>query len=190
MPAADLRADLVRRLARALDAEPVVGLTMSKNSQLQTCIGQIQARVEPPRETLPGWILRLYNAMKDAEECRADFSLDAGVVEVLQELLAWVRGYGLLELHGARLPLLERMAGMLEQFSITWARHPGAITLAAVMYELKELAEVVRRRTLPRDWAKDRHIEDLFSHPLKSDFCFAAWHAKALGYGLGKGVMR
>lgn len=186
----DLRDDLVHRLAQALDAEPIVGLTRSKNTQLETCIGRIRAKVEPRQEPLPGWILRLYNAMKDAQECRADFSLDAGVLQVLQELLAWVRGNGLLELHGARLPLLERLAGTLEQFSIAWAKHPGAVTLAAVMYELKELADVVRRRTLPRDWAKDRHVEDLFSHPLKTDFRFADWHAKALGYGLGQEVMR
>ncbi len=188
MPARDPSADLVRRLAEALDTEPVVGLTMSKSAQLQTCVGRIQAKVEPPKETLPGWIVRLYNAMRDAEECRADFSFDAGVLQVLRELLAWVRGHGLLELHGARLPLLERLAGTLEQFSVTWAKHPGPITLVGVMHELKELAEVVRRRALPRDWSKERHIEDLFSHPLKSDFSFAAWRAKALGYGLGEGL--
>lgn len=181
----DLRVGLVRRLAELLDVEPVVQLTINKNSQLQNCVQRIRAATEPP-DDLPGWIRRLYNAMKDAEECRRDFSLDAGLAEVLRQLISWVQEQGLAGRGGTMPPLLEKLAALLDQFSESWAKHPGKLTLAAAMCELKEVADLVRRRALPRDWANDRHVEDLFSHPMKGGFQFSAWREKTLGFGLGR----
>jgi hypothetical protein len=124
--------------------------------------------------------------MKDAEECRRDFSLDAGLAEVLRQLLSWVQEQGLADRGGTSLPPLERLAAMLDQLSISWAKHPGGLTLAAAMYELKEVADLVRKRAVPHDWVNDRHVEDLFSHPMKGGFQFSTWREKALGFGLGR----
>ena len=166
-----------RRTAGTVNPPAIYSLTARKNNQLHQCIASMNKDVTIPEIARTGWVRDTVQCLIDAKERRRRFSFRPDAFRKLSTLLDWVTEKDVERGDGRRLAALDEIV----------AQRRGRIDgdgIDRVIDELNELANVLRFRGRPVDWANYRPVEDLFGKPLIAEFDFYGWKERALDYGI------
>lgn len=159
------------------DVSAIRGLTRLKNNQFHQCIASLNKAVEIPEFVRSGWVRTTVEALSKAKELRRRSTFTSDDLNKLRTLLDWVSG---------NVPEKESRGCLttLRQVASDHPSHVEGSQLDQVTDGLNCLANMLRTRGRPVDWANYRPVEDLFCSPLMANFDFSAWRDKAPDYGI------